>query len=735
MTNPAKKLPSNPKQETLTLRVSEALAKDVGRGLARIDPEDMEKLGLRVGDIIFVQGKRTTVAKLAPTYQELRGKKCIQMDGITRENAKVGLDEKVHVSQAAAQMARSLWLKTPVESRQRSFPTTDRYVGRLLEGLPVLKGDKVRALLFGSRTRDFQVIDTSPEGPVLITSTTQIRIEGQETKGEEKKSPTVSYEDIGGLDRTIGRIREMVELPLKHPEVFDRLGIDPPKGVLLYGPPGTGKTLIARAVAHESEANFFTVNGPEIVHKFYGESEAHLRSIFEEASRNAPSIIFIDEIDSVAPKRANVQGEVEKRIVATLLSLMDGLKSRGEIIVIGATNMPDLLDPALRRPGRFDREITIGIPDRNGRLRILEIHTRGMPLAEDVRLEKLADITHGYVGADLEALAREAAMTCLRDSMARGDIRLEEIPDEVIGSLEISQVHFLQALNEIEPSAIREVSMETPNVRWSDVGGLEDVKKILIETVDWPLRYGKLFQKANLKPHKGIILAGPPGTGKTLLAKALAAESEVNFISIKGPELVSKWVGESEKGIREIFKKAKQVSPCILFFDEIDSIAPKRGQGEGDSGVMSRTLSQFLTELDGLEELRGVVVLGATNRLDLLDPALIRPGRFDHLIGLGLPDFKARLEIFRIHTRGYPLEKKIDWERLAKETEGKNGSEIESICRQAVTLAIREFVDHTKDKANEKAEEFLVRKEYFEEVVTKMLKKPRKEESPGGTLT
>lgn len=728
MTNPAKLTPVRSKKDSLTLRVSEALVKDVGRGLARLDPADMEKLGLRVGDIISIEGKKTTIAKLAPTYQELRGKKCIQMDGITRENAKVGLDEKVHVNPATVQMAKSLRLKTSIESRQGSTPTSDHYVGRLLEGMPVLKGDKVRALLFGSRTKDFQVVDTSPEGPVLITATTQIRIEGQETKGEEKKHPTVSYEDIGGLDKAIGRIREMVELPLKHPEVFDRLGIDPPKGVLLYGPPGTGKTLIARAVAHESDANFFTINGPEIVHKFYGESEQHLRNIFEEASRNAPSIIFIDEIDSVAPKRANVQGEVEKRIVATLLSLMDGLKSRGEIIVIGATNMPDLLDPALRRPGRFDREITIGIPDRNGRLKILEIHTRGMPLSQDVSLERLADIAHGYVGADLEALAREAAMTCLRESMAKGDIRLEEIPDEMIASLEISQAHFLQALNEIEPSATREVSIETPHVHWSDVGGLDDVKKVLIETAEWPLRYGKVFSKARLEPDKGILLAGPPGTGKTLLAKALATESEVNFISIKGPELVSKFVGETEKGVREIFKKAKQASPCILFFDEIDSIAPKRDTGEGDSGVMNRTMSQFLTELDGLEGLRGVVVLGATNRPDLIDPALMRPGRFDHRIDIGPPDLKGRETIFAIHTREKPMEKKIDLGRLARETEGYSGAEIESICRQAVTLAIREFIESHKEKANEQAEKFLIKKGHFDAVAKKMLRKPKQED-------
>lgn len=732
MTNPAKQTESRAILNALTLRVTEALAKDVGRGLARLDPADMEKLGCQVGDILTIEGKRATVAKVAPTYQELRGKKCIQMDGITRENAKIGLDGKVEVRVTTAQPAKSLWLKTAVgTSKQRSIPTQDRYVGRLLEGLPVIKGDKVRATLFGSRTRDFRVVNTSPDTVVLIAPSTQIRIEGEEGKEEEKKRPTISYEDIGGLDKAIGRIREMVELPLKNPEVFERLGIDPPKGVLLYGPPGTGKTLIARAVAHESEANFYSINGPEIVHKFYGESEKHLRNIFEEASRNAPAIIFIDEIDSVAPKRANVQGEVEKRIVATLLSLMDGLKSRGELVVIGATNMPDLLDPALRRPGRFDREIVIGIPDRSGRLKILEIHTRGMPLAEDVDLEKMADITHGYVGADLEALGREAAMTCLRESMEKGDIRLEEIPYEVIESLEVTQSHFLQAMNEVEPSAIREVSIEVPNVGWKDVGGLEDVKRILKETVEWPLRYGKLFQKANLKPTKGILLAGPPGTGKTLLAKALAKESEVNFISIKGPELISKWVGESEKGVREVFKKARAAAPCILFFDELDSIAPKRSAGEGDSGVMSRTISQFLTELDGLEELRGVVVLGATNRLDLIDPALVRPGRFDHLIGLGLPDLKAREEIFKIHTKGSPVEKKADFEELARQTEGSSGAEIESICRQAITLAIREFIESHKEKANELAEKLTVRKEHFNEVVTKMLKK-RERGAKGG---
>jgi len=701
MTNPTKQSHSRSKPDAITLRVSEALTKDVGRGIARIDPEDMETLGCQVGDIVCIEGKRTTVAKVAPTYQENRGKKCIQMDGILRENGKVGLDEKVQIRVTTARPARSLRLKTTLEtprqplrpgSEHGSISTTDRYVGRLLEGLPVVKGDKVRALLFGSRTRDFEAVDTLPEGPLLITPSTQFRIEGEAPQGEEKQRPAVSYEDIGGLAKEIQRIREMVEIPLKHPEVFDRLGIDPPKGVLLYGPPGTGKTLIARAVAQESEANFFTVNGPEIVHKFYGESEAHLRSIFEQASQSAPSILFIDEIDAIAPKRANVLGDVEKRIVATLLAMMDGLRSRGQVIVIGATNIPDVIDPALRRPGRFDREISIGIPDRLGREKILDIHTRGMPLAEDVSIPRLAEITHGFVGADLEALAREAAMSCLRSLFQQKDISLEEIPDEVIQTLEVHMDHFLSALREVEPSAIREVSVEVPNVRWEDIGGLDSIKQTLKEIVEWPLKYERLFEAAKLRPTKGILLYGPPGTGKTLLAKAMATESEVNFISVKGPALLSKWVGESEKAIRDIFKKARAAAPCILFFDEIDSLAPHRRAGDSDSGVMERLMSQFLTELDGIEELKGVLVLAATNRKDSIDPALLRPGRFDLLIELPLPDLKARQNIFKIHTLEKPLEKDVDLEALAQATEGWNGSEIEGACRQATLNALRKVI-------------------------------------------
>jgi transitional endoplasmic reticulum ATPase len=704
------------KEESITLRVTEALPKDVAKGFARIDPEIMKKINANVGDILVIGGKRITYAKAMPTFSDMRGKNLIQIDGIIRENAKIGIDEKIKIDKAEALEAISITLKAISQSRIVDRASETRYLGRLFEGLPVIKGDKVRISLFGSRTKDFTVINTSPDGPVLITQKTTIRIE-EDTQEKQEKS-AISYEDIGGLNKEIQRIREMVELPLKSPYIFERLGIEPPKGVLLYGPPGTGKTLIARAVAHESDANFFTINGPEIVHKFYGESEAHLRNVFNEAQNQAPSILFIDEIDSVAPKRMNVQGDVEKRIVATLLSLMDGLKSRGEIIVIGATNMPDLIDPALRRPGRFDREISIGIPDKNGRLKILEIHTRGMPLSEDVSLEKFASITHGYVGADLEALAREAAMTCIREAMQKGDITLEDAPYEVIESLEIKEAHFTQALNEVEPSSIREVSIQSPNVHWSDVGGLDKEKKILQETIQWPLVYPELIKKASWTPTKGVMLVGPPGTGKTLLAKALACESEVNFISIKGPELLSKWVGESEKGIREIFKKSRQASPCILFFDEIDSIAASRGSLDS-SGVLSRVMSQFLTELDGLEELRGVVVLGATNRIDLIDAALLRPGRFDHILELPLPDLASREEIFKIHFKDRPITKDINIKELAKLSDGCSGAEIEAICKESIGFAIRNFVESYKDKSNEMANKFVVKKEIIYEVLNK----------------
>lgn len=682
---------------TLTLKVKETLPKDVGRAIARIDPEDMKTLDLEVGEIIEIEGKRKTPAKIMPCYAEERGKKIIQMDGISRENAQIGLGEKVQIRKIDCKPANKITLLPLTISSLLQRDKDTRYISSLIEGLPVTSGDRVRATFFGSRSCDFKVVDTIPDGVVLIGPTTSIRIETK--KSVENKPAKVSYEDIGGLSTQIQRIREMIELPLKYPQVFERLGIGAPKGVFLYGPPGTGKTLIARAVANETDAYFTHISGPEIMGKFYGESEARLRSVFEDAQSHAPAIIFIDEIDSIAPKREEMGGEkqVERRVVAQLLSLLDGLESRGQVIVIGATNIPNTIDPALRRPGRFDREISIPIPDKNGRLDILEIHTRGMPLAEDVSREKLAEITHGFVGADLEALAREAAMSALRKILPKIDFEMAEIPYETLMKLEVTMDNFRDAMKEVEPSAIREFFVEVPDVKWSDVGGLEDIKEELKEAVEWPLKYSDVFKKANTNPPKGILFYGVPGTGKTLMAKAIATESGVNFISVKGPSLISKYVGESERAIREVFKIAKQASPTILFFDEIDSIVPSRGSSSTDAHVTERVISQFLTEMDGIEELKGVVVLAATNRLDLIDPAILRSGRFDILFELPKPDEKTREEIFTIHTKNKPLAEDVDLKELAKETGGKVGSDIEFICKKASMLAIREFIEHQQD--------------------------------------
>jgi transitional endoplasmic reticulum ATPase len=708
--------------EALTLRVAEALTKDVGRAMARLDPQDMSRIGAEVGDIVAIVGKRPTVAKAMPAYPEDRGKGIVQIDGITRENAQTGLGEKVQIRKTEYESASTVIL-APITSASAFVTEKDRkYLGRLLEGLAVTQGDKVRATFLGSRYQEFSVVDINPKGAVVIGPLTSIKVKGETTVGKEKTG--VTYEDIGGLEKEIQRIREMIELPLKYPELFERLGIQAPKGVLLHGPPGCGKTLIARAVANETDAYFIHVTGPEVIHKFYGESEAHLRAIFDKAKENSPAIIFIDEIDAIASKREEVRGDqqVERRVVAQLLALMDGLKSRGQVIVIGATNIPNVLDPALRRPGRFDREISISIPDRNGRLEILHINTRGMPLAPDVNLEKLAEITHGFVGADLEALCREAAMTVLRKLMPKIELEADYIPYELLSELEVKMDDFFEALKEVEPSAIREVFTEIPDVKWSDVGGLEEAKRVLVETIEWPLRYPEVFEQAHTRPTKGILLTGPPGTGKTLLAKAVASESQVNFISVKGPALLSKWVGESERGIREVFKKAKQASPCIIFFDEIDAIAPIRG-ASADSHVTERVISQFLVELDGIEELKGVVVLAASNRPDIIDPALLRAGRFDFQLELPVPDEKARLEIFKIHTKDKPLANDIDLESLARSTEGLVGSDIDAICRGASMLAIREFVNGlgSRPKASEVAA-FKIAAKHFEEA----LKKSRK---------
>ena len=677
--------------KSLTLRVSEAKPKDVGRGIARIDPQDLERLGADVGAVIQIEGKRRTVAKVMPAYSEDRGRSLIQIDGLLRGNGQVSLDEKVNVQKTSCLPADKIVLSPLTLTRSISRERDTRYIGTLLDGLALVEGDTIRANLFGTRSQDFTVVSAVPKRAVLVHSRTKIEL--AERAEASAKVYKVSYEDIGGLGKELQRVREMIELPLKYPQVFERLGIDPPKGVLLHGPPGCGKTLIARAVANETAAYFSHITGPEIMGKFYGESEARLRAVFEEAKAHAPAILFIDEIDAIAPKREEMGGEkqVERRVVAQLLALMDGLESRGEIIVIGATNIPNSLDPALRRPGRFDREIAISIPDQRGRLNILHIHTRGMPLAKDVELEKLSQITHGFVGADLEALCREAAMNALRKIMPSIDFQLDEIPYETLLKLEVTMADFTEALKEIEPSAIREVFVEVPNVKWEDVGGLGEVKQKLVEAVEWPLKYPHLFQEAKAKPPKGILLSGPPGTGKTLIAKALANESEVNFISVKGPELMSKYVGESERGVREVFRKAKQASPCVVFFDEFDSLVPERGLGR-DSQATERVISQFLTELDGLEELKGVLVLAATNRKDLIDSAILRPGRFDFVLEFPLPDEEARREIFMVHTGGKPLAGDVDIQLLTQETEGLAGSDIEAISREASLIAIRESI-------------------------------------------
>jgi transitional endoplasmic reticulum ATPase len=680
-----------------TLKVSESVGKDVGRGIARIDPSDMDRLGVDVGDIVEVVGRRRTICKVVPTFKQHRGKGHVQIDGIARENSGTGIDETAVLRPASAAPATELVL---VPQGHSPSSRDLEYIGSRLDGLPVIAGDRVRATLFGSRYADFLVESTVPTGPVVIVTDSLLKVgNARKTDGQPARAlPSISYEDIGGLKRQLDRIREIVELPLKYPELFERLGIDAPKGVLLLGPPGCGKTLIARAVAHETEANFFAVNGPEIVHKFYGESEAHLRKIFEEATRRAPSIVFLDEIDAIAPRRERTVGDVEKRVVAQLLALMDGLSQRQHVIVLAATNLPNALDPALRRPGRFDREISIPIPDQNGRQEVLEIHSRGMPLAQDVDLVRQAAITHGFVGADLEALCREAGMVALRRLLPQVDFSQRHIPYELLTRLEVKMSDFEEALHEVEPSAVREVFVEVPNVAWSDVGGLDEVKQQLREAVEWPLKYAALFESLRLAPPKGVLLSGPPGCGKTLVAKALATETAVNFISVKGPELLSMYVGESERGLREVFHKARQAAPCIIFFDEIDALASTRSGDRNDSGVSGRVLSQLLTELDGIEELRGVLALAATNRYDLLDPALLRPGRFGVHLQLPLPDQAVREAIFRVHLRGRPVSGDVTAQWLAEQTAGFSGAEIEGVCQRAMMAILAERIKRSPDR-------------------------------------
>ncbi len=702
----------------IKLKVAEAIQDDVNKGIVRIDSSYMHKIGVRPGDVVEITGERTTVAIADRAYPGDIGLNYIRMDGITRRNAKAGISEIVVVRKKEVKEAKKVII-APAQKGVYIRASSPQLFKRGLLGRALVKGDFVS--LGGTKSRrntmesspffnnifsvldnnfsafgfadiKFIVVETSPKEAVIVSEMTEVVFNPEAVEISEDKVIEVAYEDIGGLDEEIKKVREMVELPLKHPEIFERLGIEPPKGVLLHGPPGTGKTLLAKAVANETASNFYVINGPEIMSKFYGQSEANLRKKFEEAEKNAPSIIFIDEIDAIAPKREESYGEVERRVVAQLLALMDGLQSRGKVVVIAATNIPDSLDPALRRPGRFDREIEIGVPNKKGRLGILKIHTRNMPLAKDVKLGYLAEITHGFVGADLASLTKEAAMEVLRRIMP--DLKLDEdepIPKEILEKLKIKMADFREALKVVRPSALREVLVEVPNVKWEDVGGLEGVKQELVEAVEWPLKSPQSFKSLGIRPPKGILIYGPPGTGKTLLAKAVANMSQANFIPVKGPELLSKWVGESEKAVRQIFKKARQTAPSIIFFDEIESIASNRSS-DSDSNVNERVVNQLLTEMDGLEELQDVVVMAATNRPDMIDTALLRPGRFDRIVMTPVPDKKAREEIFKIHTSKMPL-KNVDLKKLAELTEGYVGADIEAVCREAGMLALRDSMD------------------------------------------
>lgn len=679
------------------IKVAELTAGEAGKGIARLDPELMSILGIRIGDIALVTGNKKTAVKVLSGPAEDTNRGIIRLDGSTRRNAGISLDERVNVKKAEIKEAEKITFAPTAELRLQGG---EDYLAQALEGRAFAKGDVLSLNIMGNKM-DLVVTSFSPTAEAIVmTSKTKVKISDKPVSKENMDIPKVSYDDVGGLGDVIGQIREMVELPLKHPELFKRLGIEAPKGVLLHGPPGTGKTMLAKAVAGETSSNFITIGGPEIVSKFYGESEGKLREIFKDAEENSPSIIFIDEIDSIAPKRNDVQGEEERRIVAQLLSLMDGLNSRGKVVVIGATNRPNSIDEALRRPGRFDREIEIGVPDRQGRLEVLQIHTRGMPLTADVDLGHIADKTHGYVGADLAALCREAAMAALRRVLPDMNVEDETIPSEVLNRISVEMKDFINAMKGLQPSTMREVLIEKPNVKWEEIGALAEAKQELKEAVEWPLRYGKVFAHMNAKPPKGILLYGPPGTGKTLLAKAVATESEANFISVKGPEFLNKWVGESEKAVRETFRKARQASPCVIFMDEIDSIVPIRGTG-GDSNVTERVVSQMLTELDGLEPMNDVVVIAATNRPDMIDPALLRPGRFDKSIYVAPPDAESRESIFGIHTKSKPLESDVDLKVLAEKTEGCTGADISAICNEAVMSAVRRLVAEGKMPTDE----------------------------------
>jgi transitional endoplasmic reticulum ATPase len=709
------------RKNEVKLKVAEARPNDIGRGIVRLDPFIQKKMNLDSGDVVKIIGKQHTVAKVWPGFPNDELTNTIRIDGLVRRNADVGIDENVIVIKILAKQAKKI-LFAPTQ--QLKLMGGEEYLQQVLEGRVLTKGDMITINVMG-RKIDLIVTNYSPGGDaVILNASTSVNISEKPVTEAISKLPRVTYDDVGGLEEEVKKVREMIELPLRHPELFDKLGVEAPKGVLLHGPPGTGKTLLARAVASETASNFISLSGPEVMSKFYGQSEENIREIFKQAEENAPSIIFIDEIDSIAPKRDEVSGEVERRVVAQILALMDGLESRGKVVVIGATNRPNALDPALRRPGRFDREIVIGIPNRKARWEILKIHTRGMPIDKKVKLSKLADLTHGFVGADLAALTREAAMRALRRILPRINVEEDELPPEVLNNLIVLRDDFKDALRELEPSALREVIIESPNVRWTEIGGLEAAKQELRETIEWPLKYPKLFEHMNGQTPKGILLYGPPGTGKTLLAKAVATETEVNFISVKGPEFLSKWVGESEKAVRETFRKAKQAAPCIIFFDEIDAIVPTRGSGLGDAKVTERVISQILTELDGLEAMHDIVVIGATNRADMIDQAILRPGRFDRMIYISDPDFDARKEIFKIHTREKPLASNVKLDKLAKDTEGFSGADIAAVCNEAVMLSIREYVGSGGTDKSEKFKKNKITMEHFQKAIQKV--KPRK---------
>jgi transitional endoplasmic reticulum ATPase len=685
---------NNNNNNIFTLKVAETFSKFVGRGIALIDPRIIEEYDLRTGDVLELTNDHTSKKSYVLLWSSNPndyGKGLIRIDGYTRENISAGIDDQVKVQKVNVENAEEIKM-SPIEDL--NIVGLEGYLSEKLDGRVVSKDDVILFNLMGKRI-GFIIVSTKPQNPaLLINSDTKFNIGSKSSISvQDKKIDRITYEDIGGIKNEVQKVREMIELPLRHPELFDKIGIEAPKGVLLHGPPGTGKTLLAKAVANETNANFYSIGGPEIMSKFYGESEEKLREIFLQAQEKAPSIIFIDEIDSIAPKRDEVSGDVEKRIVSQLLSLMDGLKTRKKVVVIAATNRPNAIDPALRRPGRFDREIEIGIPDEEGRYDILQIHTRGMPLEQDIDLKSYAKVTHGFVGADLEMVAKEAAMRSLRRIIPEINLKESKIPIGILNKIKITNQDFDGALKEVHPSAMREVLVQKPNIEWKDIGGLDNVKEELKEAIEWPLKHADLFNKAAIKPPKGILLYGPPGTGKTLLAKAVASTSESNFISIKGPELLSKWVGESEKGIREIFRKARQAAPCVIFFDEIDAIAPRRsGYDAGDSHVTERLVSQMLTEIDGLEDLKGVVIIGATNRPDIIDEALLRPGRFDRLLEIPIPDNNTRKQILQIHLKKKPLASDVDIDKLVALTDSFTGAEIESLVNASAIAAVKEHV-------------------------------------------